>query len=169
MQAVSSSCASAPSSEQLADLTAFNIAQQLGRRRVAGGRVGKRRGQGHLNDYPGPHDHPPLPQPLADGPPAEEPPVHEPPEPPPVNAESQPASLEAAIELLTAQQASLAELSASSNSAILAQQSSMQAKITALEKESNVVRRALAGGALVVIAAIFCARAFLNKSRQQRS
>ena len=92
---------------------------------------------------------PPLPQP-------EDEPVAQ--EPPPANDDATP-SLDAAIALVTAQQADLAAL-------IIAQQSTMQAEIIALKKETAFYKK-LAGGVVIAIAVIFFGKAFLN-SKERR-
>ena len=110
-----------PMPDEPLDATTSAIAQRLATGIGVGGRVRTRRGQGHLNGYPSMTDGqpPPLPQPQ---PPPEDEPVAQ--EPPPANDDATP-SLDAAIALVTAQQADLAAL-------IIAQQSTMQAEITAL-------------------------------------
>ena len=140
-----------PTPDESADATTFAIAQRLGAGIGVGGSVRTRRGQGHLNGYPSMTDGqpPPLPQP-ADEPVAEE--------PPPANDDATP-SLDAAIALVTAQQANLAAL-------IIAQQSTMQAEIIALKKETAFYKK-LAGGVVIAIAVIFFGKAFLN-SKERR-
>ena len=144
-----------PTPDEQLDATTFAIAQQLGAGIGVGGRVRTRRGQGHLNGYPSMTDGqaPPLPQPQ---PPPEDEPVAQ--EPPPANDDATP-SLDAAIALVTAQQADLAAL-------IIAQQSTMQAEIIALKKETAFYKK-LAGGVVIAIAVIFFGKAFLN-SKERR-